>query len=624
MNARRLPVFCFTFFVAAVLVAGMLVAVPAGAQLRPSSHQLLPYFEVDFDNEFCRTTLFAVCNDSYHQVDLTATIFTNWGIPVLTVALTLAGDEVKTVNLRDWIVSGQLPNRKLDAEELAHLRAVLSGRVSPRDGLFYSDEIDDGRAAGSVTFQVSGGAQRSDVLWGDYFVVDPEIRFAEGETLVDISRRQTCLEHDECCLTHAVRFLTRGPLAMRSELMIWTDRRGRSAANPQYPGSRVRADLVVYDEAGQRIDSRTLSLLPVGFVKVADLGLPVDFGWFEITTTDKSFITAHYSAEDRFSLALHAYCVDKQQEPGPPMPEIVLDKRTNGADAASPPGAVVAVGAVVQWEYVVTNSGGVALSAIDVVDEDGVTVTCPADSLAVGETMTCTASGPAEPCQQDNAAVATGYSPEGVPVSDRDISYYYGEEQGKIDLEKLVNGQDADTAPGPSISYGTPVTWTFAVTNTGPVALSNLVVSDDQGVAPTCPKTSLATGESMMCQAQGTAIAGPYKNVGTVVGKPACGPEVSDTDPAHYLGTVISGIRVVKSTNGEDANLPTGPFVLAGSPVTWTYLVTNVGNSRLTAVAVTDDKGVAVTCPKTVLQAGESMTCTATGLAVASRNSARR
>lgn len=603
MYTRRLPALCLAFSLAALLAPA-----PAGAVLRPSSDQLLPYFEVDFDNAFCRTTVFAVANDSDEKIDLLVTVHTNWGIPVLKLDLSLAADEVKTINLRDWIVSGALPGRHLSNAELADLQGALAGRICPSDGLYYADEVVPGRATGFITFKVKG-YDRPRVLWGDYFVVDPEVRFAEGETLVDISSMGA-----ECCTRHAVRFLDGGPLDTRSELMVWTDRKGSPATAAKYPSHRVNAQMIVYNEAGEVIDTRSLSMLPVQLLKIADLSLPEDFGWFDVITEDHSFITAHYTAGDRFSVAIHAYCLPKEAGPGL-HPRIALDKRTNGADANAPPGPGVAVGAPVHWDYVVTNTGGLALSSIAVTDDDGAVVTCPLDSLVPGQTMTCTASGVAEPCQHGNTATVTGYTDEGEAVSDLDVSYYYGEEQGRIDLEKLVNGEDADTKPGPDIAFGASVAWTFAVTNTGPVTLSGIVVSDDQGVAVSCPKSELAPAESMTCTASGTAVAGQYKNVGTVVGKPACGSEVSDSDPAYYFGYMNSAIRVQKSTNGQDADEPPGPALRTGTPVTWTYLVTNVGNSKLTNVAVTDDKGVAVSCPKTVLEAGEAMTCTGSGTA---------
>ena len=52
-------------------------------------------------------------------------------------------------------------------------------------------------------------------------------------------------------------------------------------------------------------------------------------------------------------------------------------------------------------------------------------------------------------------------------------------------------------------------------------------------------------------------------------------------------------------------------MVPIGNPITWTYVVTNTGDTPLTGVAVTDDQGVTVTCPQANLAPNESMTCTA-------------
>ncbi|MFN9913947.1 MAG: hypothetical protein ACK53L_15255, partial [Pirellulaceae bacterium] len=66
--------------------------------------------------------------------------------------------------------------------------------------------------------------------------------------------------------------------------------------------------------------------------------------------------------------------------------------------------------------------------------------------------------------------------------------------------------------------------------------------------------------------------------------------DASDTDPAHYLG-VTTGINVVKSTNGQDANTGTGPFLAVGSTATFTFVVTNTGSTSLASVVLRDDNG---------------------------------
>ena len=104
-----------------------------------------------------------------------------------------------------------------------------------------------------------------------------------------------------------------------------------------------------------------------------------------------------------------------------------------------------------------------------------------------------------------------------------------------------------------------------------------------------------------------------------MTGTPPTGPNVAAADPSHYFGYVIPapGVAIKKYTNGEDADTPTGPQILVGGAVTWTYVVTNTGNVILTGVTVSDDQGVVVSCPKDTLAAGEVMTCTASGVATA-------
>ncbi|MCP3938920.1 MAG: hypothetical protein GY708_26535 [Actinomycetia bacterium] len=108
---------------------------------------------------------------------------------------------------------------------------------------------------------------------------------------------------------------------------------------------------------------------------------------------------------------------------------------------------------------------------------------------------------------------------------------------------------------------------------------------------------------------------GQYANVGTAVGFDPDDTEVSDEDPSHYFG-VVPSIDIEKATNGEDADTETGPEILVGEEVTWEYLVTNTGEVDLTDVSVIDDQGVTVICPGSALAVGESMTCTASGVAV--------
>ena len=304
--------------------------------------------------------------------------------------------------------------------------------------------------------------------------------------------------------------------------------------------------------------------------------------------------------------------VHHEPEQQPENPAIDVEKATEGQDADAAPGPYVLVGETVSWAYVVTNTGDVALSSVGVSDDIEGAASCPQTTLAVGESMTCNASGTAASGQYENEATASGTSPAQTTVDDTDPSHYFGADPG-IDIEKSTEGQDADAAPGPTILAGQSVGWTYEVENTGNVTLTGIAVSDDEGVSVSCPESELDPGESMTCTGSGTTGVGQYDNVGTATGTPPGGlDDVSDTDPSHYFGAAPS-IDIEKATNGEDADDPPGVFALEGDPVSWSYEVTNDGNVALSGIAVVDDQGVTVSCPASDLAPGASMTCTAAG-----------
>jgi hypothetical protein len=226
-------------------------------------------------------------------------------------------------------------------------------------------------------------------------------------------------------------------------------------------------------------------------------------------------------------------------------PSISVEKLTNGMDVPAAPGPSLPVGSMVTWTYNVTNTGNVPLTDVTVVDDQGVTVTCPGTTLAVGESVACTASGTVQTGAYHNVATATGTAPDttspdgsttpGVDVNDTDDSFYTGEGEPGIEIVKKVNGEDANDPPGPTVPVGSTLNFTYEVTNTGAVELTDIVVTDDQGLTVTCPATTLAPGETMTCTAESEATEGPCLNTGTVTAK-AGDTEVTDSDVAQYTG----------------------------------------------------------------------------------------
>ena len=341
-------------------------------------------------------------------------------------------------------------------------------------------------------------------------------------------------------------------------------------------------------------------------------------------------------------------------------PEVDIEKFTNGVDADEPTGPNVKVGDEVRWTYEVTNTGNAPLTNVIVTDDKvapseidcGNGTNVVAGPLAPGDSYTCEADGTATLGQYANMGTVVGTGPattdvNGAPVpgsvvTDDDPSHYVGV-QPQVDIEKAVNGQDADEPTGPFVAVGGEVQWTYVVTNTGTSDLTDVTVTDDMVASSEidCAETGsnvvsvpLAPGESFTCVAHGIAVAGQYLNTGTVVGT---GPEVTDVDGtrlpgvevtdedlAHYFG-VRPRVDIEKHTNGEDADEPRGPQILVGGEVEWTYAVTNTGNVPLTDVAVTDDVEPAesIDCADTgsnvvpgPLAPGESFSCVAHGRAI--------
>jgi hypothetical protein len=150
-------------------------------------------------------------------------------------------------------------------------------------------------------------------------------------------------------------------------------------------------------------------------------------------------------------------------------PAISLDKTTNGSDEP-----IILVGQTVNWEYLVTNTGNVELSDIAVTDNKGVIVSCPSVSLAVGQSMTCTAVGVAAAGDYSNLGTVSGSYGDMV-VTASDASSYFGADP-RIEIQKTPDTQ--------TVIFGQTADFTIAVKNTGNVSLTSVTVSDPR--APLC------------------------------------------------------------------------------------------------------------------------------------------
>jgi LPXTG-motif cell wall-anchored protein len=126
---------------------------------------------------------------------------------------------------------------------------------------------------------------------------------------------------------------------------------------------------------------------------------------------------------------------------------------------------------------------------------------------------------------------------------------------------------------------GDVVTYTYVVTNTGDTTLYNVTVDDDV-MGHIGDIASLAPGASETLTADYTLGEVGVVNVATAYGCDVAGKCVTDEDDATV--TVIHPAIAIVKTVDPDSGVP-------GDVVTYTYVVTNTGDTTLYNVTVDDD-----------------------------------
>ena len=276
--------------------------------------------------------------------------------------------------------------------------------------------------------------------------------------------------------------------------------------------------------------------------------------------------------------------------------------------------AYVAVGDVLHYSYLVTNTGNVTLSGpFTVTDDRSTDETCPATAtLAPLASITCTATYTVTQADLDAGTVTNIASAHGIfngnPVdSATDSETVPATQNPALTIVKSVT-ETAYVAVGDILHYS------YLVTNTGNVTLSGpFTVTDDRSTDETCPATAtLAPLASITCTATYTVTqadldAGTVTNIASAHGIFNGNPIDSATDSETVPATQNPALTIVKSVT-ETA------YVAVGDILHYSYLVTNTGNVTLSGpFTVTDDRSTDEACPATATLAPlASITCTAT------------
>lgn len=227
---------CSVFLLSLVFVCASLQAEICSVDTVPAATLLLPFFDVDLDDPQGRTTLMSVANASDRATLARVTLWTDAGLPTLAFDVYLTGFDIQTLNLRDLLLgnlpvtadlardpadglsprgeesqdasfpgcAGLLPPPPVPPQIREFVSKAHLGQRTPITdnlclGLPTLGQVARGYATVDVVrrcsvlmptdagyFGPDGVAGHDNVLWGEFFYVDPREQYAQGENLVRI------------------------------------------------------------------------------------------------------------------------------------------------------------------------------------------------------------------------------------------------------------------------------------------------------------------------------------------------------------------------------------------------------------------------------------------------------
>ncbi len=316
-------------------------------------------------------------------------------------------------------------------------------------------------------------------------------------------------------------------------------------------------------------------------------------------------------------------------------PALALTKSAILADSNAD--GLADVGEQIDYSFAVTNTGNAILTDVGVSDPlPGLgPVTCPATTLGLAGSMTCTASYVVTQADVDtgapilNSAMATGNPPDGQPPAYSTLS----STTTAVAAPALALAKSAvlvDTNANLTADAGEVIDYSFTVTNTGNVPLSGVAVVDAMpGLGPvTCPSTTLGPGASTTCgpvsyvvteaDRRGARVSsgGYILNTATATGVPPLSAPVESTPYSTFTPVgPTPALFLAKSATLADTDSDGGAD--EGEQIDYSFTVINVGDFELSGVAVIDAlPGLSpVTCPSTPLAPSATTTCTASYVA---------
>jgi LPXTG-site transpeptidase (sortase) family protein len=259
-------------------------------------------------------------------------------------------------------------------------------------------------------------------------------------------------------------------------------------------------------------------------------------------------------------------------------------------------------GDLIYYEYTVTNDGNTIQTGPITINDDLTTATCDAinsvgnenDNFEPGESLTCHSSYSIQALDVSNGSVtniATAHSNE-VTSNETSATAYSALIPSLILLKQVGVSSTGPWDTLQTIPVGDDVYYSFTITNSGDVSLSNITLLDDTLDVSSCSFTDpLPADQSTTCiVGPMTATTGDHINTATAQGDYLSHTYYSPESSASYFGSE-PGIAIIKEVAVSDGGPfdDTGVTLQVGDTVYYRVTVSNTGNTPLTSVVVSDD-----------------------------------
>ena len=276
------------------------------------------------------------------------------------------------------------------------------------------------------------------------------------------------------------------------------------------------------------------------------------------------------------------------------VPSLTLDKSaatlTTDADASGD----ITEGDTLSYTVTLTNTGDVVLTNVVVSDPQLTPGSTTCASVAIGGT--CVLSGShvvttaeAQAGQVVNTANATSTEVPG-PTDSNTVTTPVVQVPA-LTLAKSTATLTTDADASGDITEGDTLSYTITLTNTGDVALTNVVVSDPQLTPGSTTCASVAIGDT--CVLSGTHVvtaseaqAGQVVNTANATSTEVPGPTDSNTVTTPVVQ--VPALTLAKSTATLTTDADASGDITEGDTLSYTVTLTNTGDVALSNVIVND------------------------------------